>query len=185
MKVGSEHSSQPTYFRGKQQSEEFARGAWAARDFLAKLEGESECGFVQEVTFALADKAYDNVATPGEYARGFMAALVEFLAFYEIVGSPNLDGWRPLRMQLRYDENGAHPIPGSSLYDLNGTPVAIAPDETVYQWSDGGVYEEDDAGFVSDVVREGKRVSEADFEVLIDAAEDRFKARANTRSVNG
>src|SRR4051812_12083515 len=76
----------PMFFQGRQQSEEFARGAWAACDLMAKIEDPDRS--VGQMTAMLADEFNASVAQGGEYSRGFVAAMVECLVFHEEVGSP-------------------------------------------------------------------------------------------------
>ena len=59
----------PMYFKGKQQSEEFARGAWALRDALAQLYDYDAAKFShEEITAALADKFADHASKGGDYS---------------------------------------------------------------------------------------------------------------------
>lgn len=53
------------------------------------------------MTAAFADEFKDHIAKGDEYSRGFVTAMVEFIAFYEISGTPNLDLWCPLQMDPR------------------------------------------------------------------------------------
>ena len=106
----------PMFFRGQQQSEEFARGAWAASDAMTKLVGHDVSKWSSEkLTEALADEFIDQATMGGDYSRGFVTAMVQFAAFRHCVGGPNMDVWRPLRMDLRFTSRGSHPTPGSSL----------------------------------------------------------------------
>ena len=159
----------PMFFRGEQQSEEFARGAWAATDLAAEIDAHDPHKFTSaQVTAAMAGKFCDMVAHGSdEFQRGFMTALVEILAFSDIVGSPNFDVWRPLEMELCFRKDGAHPTPGSRLFEYAGFPVAIAPDETVYVWDcPGEAHPERSKRFLMSVTRRGKPLTQRSFAAL-------------------
>ena len=159
----------PMYFEGQQQSEEFARGAWAACDVWAKLQAQFDgvTSSVGEMTVALAGEFNDNIAIGGQYARGFIAEVAEILAFGEMVGTPNFEVWRPLRMELRFTRRGAHPTPGSKLFDYDGVPVAVAPDQTCHSWgADGEIERDPDPEFLERVLRGARPISERQFNAL-------------------
>jgi hypothetical protein len=122
----------PMYLKGKQQSDEFARGAWAFLDALAKLYDYDTAKFSHEdITVALADEFSDHAGKGGDYSRGFATASLGAFAMAHCVGLPAIDVWRPLRMELRYrDGDGPEPTPGSKLYELDGEAVSVAPDGT-------------------------------------------------------
>jgi hypothetical protein len=171
------------YFRGKRQSEEFARGAGAVVDLMVKIEAQAKRGAgasTEAITAALADDFADHGARGGDYSRGFVTAIVEILAFGECVGNPNLDVWRPLRMDLRYTSRAAHPTPGSKLYELDGAAVSVAPDLTVHTWHD---YDENrierSAAFLARIQKHGQPISARRFDELRRAPEAETAEAAN------
>jgi hypothetical protein len=151
------------FFQGRQQSEEFARGAWDACDLMRKAEEQDAS--VGQITAAVADEFSQQVARGGDYALGFMAAMVECFVFGEQVGSPNFDVWRPLTMELRYTRRGTHPTPGSDLFDYAGTPVSVAPDRTVHVWADDP-WDERSIDFLERVLAAGRPLSQRAFDSL-------------------
>jgi hypothetical protein len=164
------------FFKGKRQSEEFARGAWATRDLVSKIEAAAKDVSTEQITARLAEEFIVNATTHGsEYSRGFVTALVEFLAFYEAVGSPSLDVWRPLEMGLRFNSRGSAPTPGSKLFDYDGIPVSIAPDETVHTWADEAQIERSPE-FLRDALKSARPISRKTFNAL------RAKSRARAMS---
>ena len=159
----------PMFFRGEQQSEEFARGAWAATDLAAEIDAHDPRKFTSaQVTAAMAGKFCDMVAHGSdEFQRGFITALVEILAFTDIVGSPNFDVWRPLEMDLQFTRSGAHPTLGSQLYEHAGAAVAIAPDQTVHRWDNRDEhYIERSKRFLNSVKQRGLPISRRAFDRL-------------------
>jgi hypothetical protein len=163
----------PMYFKGQQQSDKFARGAWAASGLVARLQAHDPAKWSSEqITAALAGKFSDNVAKGGDYSRGFVTAMVECLAFEHCVGAPNFDVWRPLEMELRYTTRRSYPTPGSKLYELDHTAVSVAPDLTVYEWfGDDGSRIEWSAAFLARVQKHGVPISQRRFDALRRMAE--------------
>lgn len=159
----------PMYFKGKQQSAEFARGSWAACDTLAKMHACDPCmSSSEELTAAHADEFNEHAAKGGDYSRGFVTAMVEFLAFEYCVGGPNLDVWRPLSMEPRFTNRGAHPTPGSTLYELDGEAVSVAPDCTVYVWCGGAEEQRIERGeaYLARVRKHGRVLSQREFDAM-------------------
>ena len=176
----------PMFFQGRQQSEEFARGAWAACDLMRKMEEKD--GSVGQVTTALADRFTQEVAGGGDYARGFVAAMIECIAFGDRVGAPNFDLWRPLEMELRYAKRGAHPTPGSELFDYAGIPVSVAPDRTVHTWAEEDPWLERSIDFLERVLAKGRPLSQHAFDSLRAKAVAQARARRaekRTEAANG
>jgi hypothetical protein len=158
------------YFKGKRQSEEFARGAWAARDEMAKIQAhdgnKSTC---EGLTFAYADEFNDHAVKGGDYLRGLVTALVEFIAFEHCVGSPNMEVWRPLEMTLLFPDDGdTQPTPGSKLYELDGDAVSVAPDCTVHVWCGGALEQRIERGqaFLTRVQKHGRPLSQREFDAM-------------------
>jgi hypothetical protein len=160
----------PMYFKGERQSDEFPRGAWAVVDLMAKIERQAKhraSASSQTIAAALADDFTERVARAGDYARGFTTATIEILAFRETAGSPNLDIWRPLEMELRYTTRGTHPTPGSKLYELQGVAVSVAPDLTVTVWCDDEEdHTEKSAAFLARVEKHGVPISQRRFDAV-------------------
>lgn len=173
----------PMYFKGKQQSEEFARGAWAIVDLMAKIKRQAKDGAgasSEAITAALADDFTEHVARGGDYACGFVTAVVEMLAFKETAGTPNLDVWRPLEMDLRYTTRTTHPTPGSKLYELDGAAISVAPDLTVHVWSDyDGASIERSAAFLARVQKQGVSIPQRRFDALRTTIKTVAKEAAN------
>ena len=172
-----EPRDRPMFFRGQQQSEEFARGAWALRDAMAKWDAQPSPRpwAVEQQTPSLAEAFNANIAIGGDYTRGFVTALAEYVTFHEIIGAPALDVWRPLAMNLRYTSRGAHPTPGSKLFEYRGFAVSVAPDQTVHTWRAGEDHLERSSIFLQQVSRDGQLLSLRAFDAL--------RAKAKTAEV--
>jgi hypothetical protein len=113
----------------------------------------------------VADEFIAHATKGGEYSRGFVAAMVEFLAFHESTGAPNLDVWRPLEMELRYTNRGSHPTPGAKLFEYRGVPVSVAPDHTAHSWGDEDTLERSPE-FPEAVVASGRPLSQRAFNAM-------------------
>lgn len=161
----------PMYFKGKRQSDEFARGAWAARDVLAKLQAhDGNKSTSEELAAMYADEFTDHAARGGDCARGLVTAMAEFLAFGHCVGEPSMEVWRPLEMVPVFSDEvdvPTQPTPGSKLYELDGRAVSVAPDCTVYAWNE---HDEDGImrgeAFLDRVQKHGRLLSQQEFDVL-------------------
>jgi hypothetical protein len=154
------------FFKGRQQPAEFARGAWAVCDLMVKVQ-EGAASSSEATTAALADEFNRNVANGGEYSRGFVTGVLEFLAFYESSGTPNLDVWRPLEMELLYTWDGCDPTPGSKLFEYRDIPVSVAPDQTVHIWPHGeNGRVERSSDFLQLVITRGRPISPTAFNAL-------------------
>lgn len=175
----SSNRDHPMFFRGEQQSEEFARGAWAATDLAAEVAAHDARKVTSaEVTAAMAGQFCEVITHQSEeFRRGFITAIVEFLAFGDIVGAPNFDVWRPLQMDLQFKRSGAHPTPGSELYEYAGAAVAIAPDQTVHRWDNRNEYDiERSKRFLDSVKQRGRPISRRAFDRLRGRGEDQLVA---------
>lgn len=176
----------PMYFKGKPQSQEFARGAWAVVDMMESMQAQAEDrehASSDRLTANLADPLMRAVAPGGDYASGAVAAMIELLAFNETSGQPNLEVWRPLQMELRYTAQASHPTRGSTLYELDGVAVSVAPDLTVSVWND---YDESrierSASFLARVQKHGLRISLQEFTALRGKRKRATRARSEHRS---
>jgi hypothetical protein len=166
------------YFKGEQQSEEFARGAWAIVDLLtAKRAGPALTA--EQLTIEYAGKFFANIAKGGDFARGFVTSVAEIVAFPQASGTPNLDVWRPLEMDLRYTSRSTHPTAGSKLCELDGAAVSVAPDLTVYVWHDRDENDiERNAAFLARVQKRGRPISQREFTAMRKKPKGAKKAQA-------
>ena len=101
-------------------------------------------------------------ARTGEYRLGAFTAIADYLTTVNYGVCPDWRGWLPLET---YPDTEIGPPEGSLYFDVNGIPVSVACDHSLYAWKDDG-FDYDWPGSIAVVRKHGKPISRQEFDSL-------------------
>ena len=159
----------PVYrLQGKEQPPAFSKGVLAALQVIedaddAAIDGARDpLAEKSKLTERLCIGLEPLVASGGDYGRGALAMVCEYLAYIRIVGRPILGRWTPFWIPWS-GGNGEIPPDGCLFFDVNGVACSVDRALVTLKWR--AVEDPDDCD-IKTIRRHGRPITREQFEAL-------------------
>ncbi len=159
----------PVYrFQGKEQPPAFSKGVLAALQLIedaddAAIDGARDpLAEKSKLTERLCIGLEPIVASGGDYGRGVLAAVSEYLAYNRMVGRPLLGRWNPFWIPWSGGD-GEIPPDGCLFFDVNGVACSVDRALVTLKWE--SVNHSDDCD-IETIRRHGRPITREQFETL-------------------